>query len=360
MDGRRGDLQRFLPPEHLHIKPSESLFLLDGIFDMAALVASPDRASGETGRDSKRPRVPAEVPPLPAFGRAAASPRAAIDIEGLLGAHSATILANHAALLRAYDQQVQARFGEVERDVARLSTAQEKQASENDSIWASIAALQAGLAVAETLEPPAEAPCYDPSFDRQVDTTIIKVNLAMDVARTLVQEALLASLTAAANDAWKIEGPDCGQRFTIKFAGAGGIAAKRAAKFQHNMRLADGSFARFFVAAAGGQNVEVFTAPDKSPETVRTEIMARRLKKTIDKLHPALASKTRCNKKDGTVSVDWVAVARVVVASKEAPVKVVWNLAACAIHNIEPETARCQFDEATASASSSAAITWSG
>ena len=330
-----------------------ALFVQNGIFEMAADAAA-------TERESKRPRPPASPQTATTAGTAASSPRATFDIEGLLAAHSATILANQASLLRGYDQQVQARFGEIERDMGRISSSQDNQVAENAALWASIATLQAGLAVAETLVPPVVAPTYEPDFDRQVDNTIVKINIALDVARALVQEALLDALTAAAGDGWKLEGPDCGQRFVIQFSGAGGLAAKRAAKFLQCMRLADGSFTRHFVAAAGGQNAEVFTAPDKSPKTVRIEILSKRLKKIIDKLHPALASKTRCNRKDGTISVDWVSVARVVVASKDAPPKVVWNLAACAVHSIEPEAVRISFEEFSSSATSSAPITWSG
>ncbi len=77
---------------------------------------------------------------------------------------------------------------------------------------------------------PYKPPNFDPDFDRQVDTTIIKVNLAVDVARNLVQDALHAALVNAAGVHWKLEGPDCGQRFVIQFAGCGGLAAQRASK----------------------------------------------------------------------------------------------------------------------------------
>ena len=127
------------------------------------------------------------------------------------------------------------------------------------------------------------------------------------------------------------------------------------------MRLADGTFARYYVAVAGsGQNAEVFTAPDKSPNSVKVEIMAKRLKKTIDTLYPGLEQKTRCNKREGTVTLDWIAVGRVVAVSKEAPVRVEWNLAACALHGIETEATRCKFEELTKTSPSSTAIEWSG
>ena len=182
----------------------------------ASGLVAPSAAEAES-REAKRARTPAPLaqPALAAIPEVAQPPRSSFDVEGLLATHSATILANTASLLRSYDKQVQARFSEVERDMARVSSAQDQQSAKNDALWTSIARLQAGLAVAEELVPPTTAPCYGPDFDRQVDTTIIKVNLAVDVARSLVQDALLAALTAAAGDAWKLEGPDCGQRFVV-------------------------------------------------------------------------------------------------------------------------------------------------
>ncbi len=88
--------------------------------------------------------------------------------------------------------------------------------------------------------------------------------------------------------------------------------------------------------------------------------MSKRLKKPIDTMYPNTAKKTRCNKRDRSVTVDWVLVARVVAVSKEAPVTVEWNLAACVVHGIGSETARSKFAETAGSSASAAPITWAG
>ena len=58
--------------------------------------------------------------------------------------------------------------------------------------------------------------------------------------------------------------------------------------------------------------------------------------------------------------MDWIAVGRVVAVSKEAPIKLEWNHAACIVHGIETEATRSRFEEFATSSAFVASIAWSG
>ncbi len=139
----------------------------------------------------------------------------------------------------------------MDADLAHVRSAQDTQADTNRALWSAVNALQAGLAVAETLEPPPHPVSYDEEFTRAVDRTIVKVNAAVTICTALLAEALGDSLAAAAEDQWKIEGSELDQRFTIVFTGAGGLAARRAAKFLASMRLREGCYQRFHGVVTG-------------------------------------------------------------------------------------------------------------
>ena len=113
---------------------------------------------------------------------------------------------------------------------------------------------------------PPHAVSFDPEFTRETD---IKLNCALAVCKTLVEESLNDALVAAAEKDWKIEGLAVGQRFVVQFTGAGGLAARRAAKLMRSMCFHSGHFARCFVAVEGpGKSTEIHLSCDKAPKTI--------------------------------------------------------------------------------------------
>ena len=279
-----------------------------------------------------------------------------------MAAHSATILSNQAALLRNYDSLQQARFTDIEKTIRATGLAQDVLEEQNKALWGAIKKLQVGLAIAESVEPPAAAPSFDPNYERDIDTTIVRLNTSVAVARALAQEAIASALSeAAAGENWKVEGPEVGQRFVVRFSGAGALAAQRCAKFLQSLRKANNEFARFYVSVAGSsQNVEIFLGADKSAKTIRTEMCTKKLKQAIEVLHPTLSGRTQANRRDGRVSIDWVPLARISVPTKEAIPVIVWNHAVCALHGIETVAAKNKFLDLCESARNGAAIEWAG
>ena len=291
-----------------------------------------------------------------------ASEPAGSGLEALLAAHSATILSNQAALLRNYDSLQQARFTDIEKTMRASGLAQDALETQTKALWDAVKKLQVGLAIAESVEPPLIAPSFDANYERDIDTTIIRLNTSVAVARAVVQDAIASTLSeAAAGENWAFEGPEVGQRFVVRFSGAGGLGAQRCAKFLQSLKKANNEYARFYVSVAGSsQNVEMFMGADKSAKTIRTEVCTKKLKQAVEALHPTLAGRTHANRRDGRVSVDWVPLARITVPTKEATPVITWNHAVCALHGIETVAAKNKFLDLCENARNGAAIEWAG
>ncbi len=88
--------------------------------------------------------------------------------------------------------------------------------------------------------------------------------------------------------------------------------------------------------------------------------MEKKLKREIDILYPRVAQKSRVNKRDGTITVDWLPIARVEVVSKEAPAKIRWSFAGCLVHELNTDSIGAKFSEISAASTSGATIEWSG
>ena len=97
--------------------------------------------------------------------------------------------------------------------------------------------MRAAIAEAEIVTPPTVLP--NNSWNRPPDASILRVNCSLAIAADAVEKALASLLEDAAVDADAVEhrGLALGRSFSLHFRGAGGLAAKRAAKVHSLLRL---------------------------------------------------------------------------------------------------------------------------
>ena len=119
------------------------------------------------------------------------------------------------------------------------------------------------------------------------------------------------------------------------------------------LRNTDGSYRSFSVENPSNDFVNLYISMDKSPKRIRTETLLRKLAKSITQTHPDLTPYQ--NKRDGTISINWIPVARVTVTSKE-DYKIEWHGAASAHITLDKPTILAAVDAGAAAAST---VTWS-
>jgi hypothetical protein len=236
-------------------------------------------------------------------------------------------------LLRKHGEAVEKRFDAVEE---RLQLA----ADDSRAIWKAISELRTGLNVAESVEP---VKADDNSFHRDIDATIIRINLAELVSKVDVHNATKSWLDGVAANGWEITGDEVGKKFTIAFRGQNGLASSRCSKALGFLRKSDGSWTRFKV----GHN-ELYLSPDKNPAQQKTEMQVKRLKKAFCAATGAPPAKIFASRRDGFISIDFVPIAKVFV-SQHADTVIRWNMEAITARNVNKEAVVAKFLETAAS-----------
>ena len=230
-----------------------------------------------------------------------------------------------ANMLGKYDARANERFMAVETSVANLADNHDKLATEQADLRAQVQQLTKAMAVAEATVLPNKADPAD--FDRKIDGTIIRIN-----TNSLVS---LEALTAVVADAWtsvginpnsvKVTGPKIGKLFVARFEkNDANTAARRVRKTMDGLRNTEGVWKKFQIPSPGGELVEAYLDMDKSPQTKKQEAAARRLSRCFKE---AVDQPFHLNKKDSTISMEWMPIARIECPDADST-KVFWNYAA--------------------------------
>ena len=77
-----------------------------------------------------------------------------------------------------------------------------------------------------------------------------------------------------------------GRNVTIRFLGAGGLAAIRAQSFRQALRKQDGTWERLVVQLPTNSEVKLYCNADKSKRTLQEELVAKCYFKALGEMHP--------------------------------------------------------------------------
>ena len=262
-------------------------------------------------------------------------------------------------LLRTYDDASNRRIASIEATTQELTVKQNQQEKDMENIKKDIGRLQQGLVVAESATP-SRAMLDAEDFDREPDLTIVKISVADAIAKGAAIDALATIFQTAniAENEYVIKGPELGKYFTLQLNGEGGVAAKRAKKFLSALRDRSGKWTALWATTPTRTQCRIYINEDKSDKRTRTEMFTKRLERAFKTKHADkhVHARRYNDKKEGTISVDWVPVAKLTVASKDDQPVLLWNAGAVAEMGIEKDTITTAFNSSTGSA---AAVQWS-
>ena len=179
-------------------------------------------------------------------------------------------------------------------------------------------------------------------YDRVPDAGILKITSKQNVGKKEVQFELEEWLTECnlQND-FILRGPALGKFFTLAFAGVGRIAATKCKQAQDSIRRPDGSWRKFHVTSPTKSEVEIFVNEDISPKEARVQ-------QAVKKLHRILAAADQSReyhkqRRAGTISVNWVPIAKITAPESNIPVEVRWNMEAINKFNVDKEAVMASF-----------------
>ena len=158
-------------------------------------------------------------------------------------------------------------------------------------MWEEVNKLKRALEAAEESVVLQSQGSYDAEFDRAVDATIVRINAAAPVLMAPVRkyvEEWLPDINLSMDDVVPKGGRDpsaATKYFTLQFNGVPRTAALRANKLLSTLRRGDGSW-RDSVVNTGSSTVRLFVSPDKSPNTVTTEIHTKIAKQILSADYP--------------------------------------------------------------------------
>ena len=276
------------------------------------------------------------------------------DLDDLLAAQSTKMLESNTALLRAYDKAQQKRFAGIDAGLADVNAKQEKADAEMQKMRASITALEKGLAVAETTVA-VRADLDAEDFDREPDVSVLRLGAAELVAKT----SLLAALTSWLEDASlkvedvEIRGPTIGKQFSIKFAGASGLAGRKARKAFGILRTPEG-WREMCAAGPNGSEIRLYVSEDKSPKQLRKEILAKKLLRAVQ--DSVKDKQAHLQRRDCSITLEWKSLVRVEVTTADAEPTLLWNAAAVAQLEVDKECIMEKFRQRSGAAAS---VQWS-
>ena len=188
-------------------------------------------------------------------------------------------------------------------------------------------------------------------FDREIDKSFLNIS-AGDGKMFELDKVIIATeewLKAAGIDEsqYTFLGNDkkAAKRFKLKFKGVDGVAGTLSARAFRHLRV-DGDWRSMECPDSEGNNVRIYVESDKSPKTRKTEIACRDLTRVLRSKHDVKAFP---NKRDGTVTVDFVPIAQIVFTTAEATPSIYWNaqgLQTVHIRNLSaPQVRKTIFEE---------------
>jgi len=123
----------------------------------------------------------------------------------------------------------------------------------------------------------------DEAFNREIDNKILKLRTQTSVsveAARLAIASTLADMELSA-DAVSLVGGTFGKSYVLQFSGSDVVQRARAKKFVLLQKLSNSEYRKLEASDTSGNRIPVFVEPDKNPRMVKTETLARRLKKIL-------------------------------------------------------------------------------
>ena len=176
----------------------------------------------------------------------------------------------------------------------------------------------------------------DQSFHRDIDPTIIRLNLQELVPKADVQTAIKSWLDGI-NSSWKLEGDNVARKSVIQWNGNVGVAAARCGKAFTALRREDKTWRRIMVGVH-----ELYTAPDKNAFQSELEIQVKKLRKAFCEESGMFKERVYANKNEGFFSIDFVPIAKVLVAQHTDTILYL-NKSVAEAHDVDRETVQANF-----------------
>jgi hypothetical protein len=257
------------------------------------------------------------------------------DLLDLQASLLATVTAGNTQMAGALSTQVGGLVSRVQKEMHDGFARQEARIDDMETRLASlegaaprvkqeIKALFTGLAVAE-----AAAPCVwvPPDFDRAPIPGLLQVRLASSVSLEAMQKVVngLLGECSVKEEFVQVRGKTVDKVFKVQFAGAEGLAAKRANQFM-GLQRDDSGWRTITVPDAENPAVshKAFFDLDKSRKQIRTEILAKKAASVLRTLFPT--ERIHVRRQEGKLVLDQVPLLHVVVTSADE-YELKWNLA---------------------------------
>ena len=175
-------------------------------------------------------------------------------------------------LFRYYDSGIQKRLAGHDAEIADLNKHIAAIESDHDKFKTDLAQTRAALALTQSTAAQVVRTFQEEDFDKQPDLTLIRFNTSELVARSAVLDSIKPWLSDAGlqDDQWEMIGDPSGifRFFPIRFAGPGGLAARRARKCLQVRRQPDGTWRpNPVVVSPMGRRVGKSTSPVTNPRS---------------------------------------------------------------------------------------------
>ena len=271
-----------------------------------------------------------------------------------------TVLSGATSLIRQSEEKMDKKITDLSISVAACETAADYLREEQKKQAIMVGKMQSVLGVMEEAQPMREA-FDDSNFMRNIDASILRVNLLAECSKIQLDTALRAWLAEADcedNSKAELVGNAKGLRFILQFKGAAGFAGRNARKAKTMLRNRDGTWKTFSVTTIDGEVTDkVFIDFDKNPQQLKRERDGKKLLFVLKENYPD--KRFRYDKADGFFSIFGKPLATIDAQPDDFPSSVKWN-AVCAIENgINRETIASQFAQKAQTAASRARdVSW--
>ena len=158
----------------------------------------------------------------------------------------------------------------------------------------------------------------DPAFDRPVATNVVVLMARAAIAKEALEQLvhpLLHECSLKPSDV-TIDEAGPGKRYSVRFHGESGLAARRAGKLLSIAKRDSNGWRQLQCRTPGDLITEVNVDSDKNPKQTRAEFVARKTKQALAKL-----TGSRPRVKDGIIEVNFQPVCKVEYVDSKFEVK---------------------------------------
>ena len=123
----------------------------------------------------------------------------------------------------------------------------------------------------------------DEAFNREIDNRILRLRTQTSISAEAARLAIASTLAdmELSADAVSLVGGTSGKSYELQFSGSDVVQRARAKKFVLLQKLSNTEYRKLEATDSSGNRIPVFVEADKNPRTVKTETLARRLKKIL-------------------------------------------------------------------------------